>query len=359
MRTETTKWLYPLREILHSERRSAKLPLEIVRKLVDVPASRHVALNSKFGAHLCLRTTRHNVGIRPAGKVGLLHVLHLAKQLLGAFRMPHEAAVGLALHMHVVGFFPQLHQGLLQRINVLQWPLRSRRILIIKYDLNILSVPIQRLSNAKQPSQALNVRLLRLLHNKTTRLVDLVENQTDCSEEGGTGPNGRHPVRPFTFTHAGRPVVNAKEAELRIVTTNCHSSTLDCTANHIRLTRASARRDNEGAMHSKRGPGGRRSHTSSAALLFSCANADKRGRHSDDAANNHLTVNPMGPMWCLCRLVTPNGGRALEQCTGSNSTFKLAGLEWFGAAGIELISPYIKIARRRIDAEAPPSQEVA
>lgn len=145
----------------------------------------------------------------------------------------------------------------------------------------------------------------------------------------------------------------------------------------------SANSENEGAVGFKMKPGARRLDAGSAARFFYCAKASRADRNAgtehleqkaggmvsnpsgqhitrrDDGyqpkpqGNNHPTVKPTDLMRYLCRLVTPPGGVVLDPFTGSGSTGKAAVLEGFQFVGIEREAEYLKIARARIDAEAP------
>lgn len=84
----------------------------------------------------------------------------------------------------------------------------------------------------------------------------------------------------------------------------------------------------------------------SAARFFYCAKATPADRGD---GNTHQTVKPNALMRYLCRLVTPPGGRVLDNFMGSGSTGKAAVQEGFGFTGITNLQAHVDIARRRID----------
>lgn len=78
-----------------------------------------------------------------------------------------------------------------------------------------------------------------------------------------------------------------------------------------------------------------------------------------DVENHHPTVKPLELMRYLCKLVTPKDGIILDPFMGSGSTGKAAVREGFNFIGIEIDAQYIKIAKRRINSDAPLFAEVA
>jgi site-specific DNA-methyltransferase (adenine-specific) len=79
-----------------------------------------------------------------------------------------------------------------------------------------------------------------------------------------------------------------------------------------------------------------------------------QSKGTDRSANNaHPTVKPLALMTYLCRLVTPPKGTVLDLFMGSGSTGIAALREGFDFIGIELNPEYVKIARLRIEADAP------
>lgn len=77
----------------------------------------------------------------------------------------------------------------------------------------------------------------------------------------------------------------------------------------------------------------------------------KASRADRGPGNTHPTVKPSDLMAYVCRLVTPPGGLVLDPFMGSGSTGIGAVRGGFGFIGIDKISEYVEIARRRIDAE--------
>jgi DNA modification methylase len=93
----------------------------------------------------------------------------------------------------------------------------------------------------------------------------------------------------------------------------------------------------------------------STARFFYSAKASKADR---GAGNSHPKVKPNDLMRNLLRLVTPPGGSVFEPFTGSGST-GVAGIEeGFSFAGAEMMSDYVEIARRRIQAVMPAGSRV-
>jgi DNA modification methylase len=80
------------------------------------------------------------------------------------------------------------------------------------------------------------------------------------------------------------------------------------------------------------------------------------GRTSE-SRNHHPTVKPTSLMRYLCKLVTPPNGIILDPFMGSGSTGKAAKLEGFDFIGMDLQKEYVKIARARIDAAQPDTQQ--
>lgn len=97
----------------------------------------------------------------------------------------------------------------------------------------------------------------------------------------------------------------------------------------------------------------------SAARFFYCAKASKADRNSGGVNSTHPTVKPTDLMRYLCRLVTPPGGVVLDPFMGSGSTGKAAVLEGFRFIGIEREAEYVEIARARIEAVTPATDEPA
>ena len=64
--------------------------------------------------------------------------------------------------------------------------------------------------------------------------------------------------------------------------------------------------------------------------------------------NTHPTVKPVSLMRWLTRLITPRGGVVLDPYAGSGTTEVACILEGFKCLGIELESPYVEIAKRRV-----------
>lgn len=95
----------------------------------------------------------------------------------------------------------------------------------------------------------------------------------------------------------------------------------------------------------------------SAARFFYCAKASKADRNSGGVNSTHPTVKPTDLMRYLCRLVTPPGGLVLDPFMGSGSTGKAAVLEGFRFVGIEREAEYVEIARARIEAVTPATDE--
>lgn len=87
------------------------------------------------------------------------------------------------------------------------------------------------------------------------------------------------------------------------------------------------------------------SDTGTAARFFYAAKASKAERGKDNA---HPTVKPLALMRWLVRLVTPEGGKALDPFAGSGSTLVAATQEGREAVGIELDESHCDIARRRV-----------
>lgn len=83
------------------------------------------------------------------------------------------------------------------------------------------------------------------------------------------------------------------------------------------------------------------------------ASKDDRG-----PANPHPTVKPVDLVRYLTRLVTPPGGTVFDPFAGSGSTGVAAIQEGFGFAGAEMMSDYIEVARRRIQAVMPAGSRV-
>lgn len=67
----------------------------------------------------------------------------------------------------------------------------------------------------------------------------------------------------------------------------------------------------------------------------------------------HLTVKPIALMQWLCRLITPPGGVVLDPFAGSGTTMIAATRCGFHAIGIELSEDYARIARLRVEEDAP------
>tara|TARA_R110002110_G_scaffold200927_1_gene411673 strand:+ start:6022 stop:7248 length:1227 start_codon:yes stop_codon:yes gene_type:complete len=77
------------------------------------------------------------------------------------------------------------------------------------------------------------------------------------------------------------------------------------------------------------------------------------GRTADEVRNYHPTVKPAALMAWLCRLVTPPGGVILDPFCGSGTTGLGALRGGFDFIGVELDPEYAKIARARIEGDAP------
>ena len=77
------------------------------------------------------------------------------------------------------------------------------------------------------------------------------------------------------------------------------------------------------------------------------------GRTAAEVRNFHPTVKPAALMVWLCRLVTPPGGVILDPFCGSGTTGLGALRGGFDFVGIELDPEYAKIARARIEGDAP------
>ena len=77
------------------------------------------------------------------------------------------------------------------------------------------------------------------------------------------------------------------------------------------------------------------------------------GRTATEVRNHHPTVKPAALMSWLCRLVTPPGGVILDPFCGSGTTGLGALRGGFDFIGIELDPEYAKIARARIEGDAP------
>lgn len=88
---------------------------------------------------------------------------------------------------------------------------------------------------------------------------------------------------------------------------------------------------------------------------FYAAKASKADR---GAGNTHPTVKPNDLMRYLVRLVTPPNGTVFDPFVGSGSTGVAAIEEGFSFAGAEMMSDYIEIARRRIQAVMPAGSTV-
>jgi DNA modification methylase/DNA-binding XRE family transcriptional regulator len=88
---------------------------------------------------------------------------------------------------------------------------------------------------------------------------------------------------------------------------------------------------------------------------FYAAKASKSDR---GAGNTHPTVKPNSLMRYLVRLVTPPGGTVFDPFCGSGSSGVAAVQEGFSFAGAEMMSDYIEIARRRIQAVMPAGRSV-
>lgn len=69
--------------------------------------------------------------------------------------------------------------------------------------------------------------------------------------------------------------------------------------------------------------------------------------------NTHPTVKPIALMRWLVRLVTPSGGLVLDPFSGSGSTIVAALREGARGLGVELSEEYARIAKTRIQADAP------
>jgi hypothetical protein len=69
--------------------------------------------------------------------------------------------------------------------------------------------------------------------------------------------------------------------------------------------------------------------------------------------NNHVTVKPTALMRYLLRLVTPPGGIPMDPFMGSGSTGKAAMLEGFQFIGMETEPESFEIAKARIEAAKP------
>lgn len=93
--------------------------------------------------------------------------------------------------------------------------------------------------------------------------------------------------------------------------------------------------------------------TGGASRFFYTAKAAKSERNLGGAKNSHLTVKPLDLMRWLCRLITPTGGIVLDPFAGSGSTVVAALREGFRCIGIERQPEYVKIARHRIEEDAP------
>lgn len=139
---------------------------------------------------------------------------------------------------------------------------------------------------------------------------------------------------------------------------------------------ASANSANGGIVGFSMRPGSRRLDAGSAARFFYCAKTSRRDRNEGceemerrplnwssgnqnpgsfqsegtdkTSQNNHPTVKPTDLMAYLLRLVTPNGGIALDPFMGSGSTGKACMREGFQFIGIEREPPYMAIAEARI-----------
>jgi site-specific DNA-methyltransferase (adenine-specific) len=78
-----------------------------------------------------------------------------------------------------------------------------------------------------------------------------------------------------------------------------------------------------------------------------------RNRSGKQRANVHPTVKSIALMSWLCRLVTPPGGLVLDPFAGSGTTGIAALRQGFRFIGIEQHEPFVRIARRRIEEDAP------
>jgi DNA modification methylase len=76
-------------------------------------------------------------------------------------------------------------------------------------------------------------------------------------------------------------------------------------------------------------------------------------RNIGNVSNDHPTVKAAGLMSYLCRLITPPDGIVLDPFAGSGSTGIGALREGFRFIGIEREHEYAKLARRRIEGDAP------
>ncbi len=80
---------------------------------------------------------------------------------------------------------------------------------------------------------------------------------------------------------------------------------------------------------------------------FYCPKASKSDR---GAENNHPTVKPNDLMKYLVRLVTPPGGVVFDPFMGSGSTGVAAIQQGYRFVGVERMTDYVEIARRRVRA---------
>ena len=81
--------------------------------------------------------------------------------------------------------------------------------------------------------------------------------------------------------------------------------------------------------------------------------ATERDRHRKHDRVEHPTTKPVDLMRWLLRLVTPRGGLVLDPFAGSGTTGVAALAENVRFLGVEREPDYVRIARWRIEAEAP------
>ena len=89
-----------------------------------------------------------------------------------------------------------------------------------------------------------------------------------------------------------------------------------------------------------------------ASRFFYIAKASPSERHAA-GVNAHPTVKPIALMTYLVALVCPPAGTVLDPFAGSGSTGIAAARKNFSFVGIEQDYEYVKIAARRIEADAP------